>query len=238
MTIEATGNQCRPWPRNIKAALIDMDGTLYDSMPRHTEAWHLMVSDLGIESTRDEFYLYEGMTGAATVNLLFRRAYGRDATPAEAAELYKRKTEIFAAMPPVEVMPGAKELVDTLTAHNVMTILVTGSGQNTLLNRLSNDFQGAFPEEHRVTSRDVAHGKPNPEPYLKGLSIAGVAPSEAIVLENAPLGVEAGVRAGVFTVAVTTGPIPRKEFEAAGADIIFPSMPDCVEYFKNVLFAK
>ena len=51
-----------------------MDGVLYDSMPGHTLAWKRMMEGIGVECTREEFYLYEGMTGAATVNLLYRRA--------------------------------------------------------------------------------------------------------------------------------------------------------------------
>lgn len=62
---------------DIKAALIDMDGVLYDSMKYHTLAWHKMMSEVGIECSREEFYLYEGMTGKATINLLFQRKYGR-----------------------------------------------------------------------------------------------------------------------------------------------------------------
>ena len=58
-----------------KAALIDMDGTLLDSMKWHTLAWLRLATELGIEATREEFYLYEGMTGAATIGLLFRRAF-------------------------------------------------------------------------------------------------------------------------------------------------------------------
>ena len=56
-----------------KAALIDMDGTLLDSMKGHTLAWQRMVSEIGIPCTRDGFYLYEGMTGAETINMLFKR---------------------------------------------------------------------------------------------------------------------------------------------------------------------
>ena len=49
------------------AALIDMDGTLYDSMGNHASAWHRMVTELGIDMPRDEFFMYEGRTGAATL---------------------------------------------------------------------------------------------------------------------------------------------------------------------------
>ena len=76
----------------------------------------------------------------------------------------------------------------------------------------------------RITSADVTRCKPHPEPYLRGMALAGTAPASTIVIENAPLGVKSGHDAGAFTVAVTTGPIPRSGMEKAGADIIFPSM--------------
>ena len=46
---------------DLKAALIDMDGVLYDSMKNHTRAWVKLMTKNGIKCTRDEFYLYEGM---------------------------------------------------------------------------------------------------------------------------------------------------------------------------------
>ena len=61
-----------------------------------------------------------------------------------------------------------------------------------------------------VTAFDVKYGKPHPEPYLMGLEKAGVHANEAFVVENAPMGVEAGVAAGIFTIAVNTGPSPTK----------------------------
>lgn len=59
--------------------------------------------------------------------------------------------------------------------------------------------------------------KPHPEPYLKGLQKAHAMPDEAFIIENAPLGVKAGVAAGVFTIAVNTGPIPEKQLQEAGS---------------------
>lgn len=214
---------------DLKAALVDMDGTLYDSMPHHADAWRVMTSEIGLDINRDEFFLYEGMTGAATIDLLFRRAYGHGVTAEEAARLYKRKTEIFAKMPPVSPMPGAQRLMAEISRSGVECVLVTGSGQNTLLNRLDTDYPGIFAK--RVTSRDVSRGKPYPDPYLMALCLAGCNAQEAIAFENAPLGVRSAVAAGVFTVAVMTGPIAHSEFVDAGADMIFTSMPDCRDFF-------
>lgn len=209
---------------NIKAALIDMDGTLLDSMKGHTLAWHRMVSELGISCTRDEFYLYEGMTGGATIDLLFMRAYGRHATEQEKSELYARKTGYFNELPKVAVIDGARLMVDTLRQSGVARVLVTGSGQSSSLERLDTDFPGGFPHDLRVTAHSVAKGKPAPDPYLKAMELASVTPCESMAVENAPLGVKSASAAGAFTVAVTTGPIPEEEMWKAGADLVLPSM--------------
>lgn len=205
-------------------ALIDMDGVLYDSMPYHALAWQRMMAEQGISTDRDEFFLYEGMTGKATVDLIFQRELGRHASDEEAARLYRRKADIFVEMGEKRKMPGADRMLRALMDRGVGCVLVTGSAQNSLLDRLDEDYPGAFPADKRVTALDVSRGKPDPEPYLIGLKKAGVSKDEAFVVENAPLGVRAGKAAGLFTIAVTTGPIPREAFVREGADLIFPSM--------------
>ena len=81
-----------------------------------------------------------------------------------------------------------------------------------------------FAHDKMVTAYDVHHGKPNPEPYLMGLQKAGVHANEAIVIENAPIGVQAGVAAGIFTVAVNTGPLNPEVLLNKGANLLYPSM--------------
>lgn len=219
-----TGNEAVP-----KAALLDMDGTLYDSMPRHAAAWIAMLDEIGIKSTEREILMDEGRTGRDTIRDLYRKYLHREATDDDCSRLYARKSELFAGMPPVELMPGAQKLVQNLLAHGLTTVLVTGSGQNTLLNRLEQDYPGAFPPERRVTAYDVKQGKPHPEPFLRGMQLAGVEPWQAIAFDNAPLGVESASRAGALTVGVVTGDIPVEALVEAGADIVYTSMPKCVQ---------
>ncbi|MDE6050038.1 MAG: HAD-IA family hydrolase [Paramuribaculum sp.] len=218
-----------------RAALIDMDGTLYDSMPRHAQAWLRMVNEIGIDATAEEFFMYEGRTGASTINILFNRAFGRDATDEEIKELYHRKTVYFSELPDVSPMPGAQKLLAYLQKIGMKRVLVTGSGQSSLINRLEQDFPDAFPIDMRITARDVVHGKPSPEPYLAAMRKADVTPDKSIVIENAPLGVEAGDAAGAFTIGVTTGPVPREVMEEAGAAIVFPDMPALAEHMPLLL---
>ncbi len=217
------------------AALIDMDGTLLDSMKGHTQAWERMVSEIGIPCTRDEFYLYEGMTGAETINMLFKRAFGREATAQEKTELYARKTGYFNELPRVGIVPGADRVIAELISKGITRVLVTGSGQLSSLERLDSDFPGGFDHKLRITSHNVEHCKPHPEPYLKAMQLAGVEPWESIALENAPLGVKSASDAGAFTIAVTTGPIPEEEMWKAGADMVLPSMERLAELLPALL---
>lgn len=203
-----------------KAALIDMDGVLYDSMPLHCRAWRETMLEEGLDIPAEEFFLYEGMTGPATINLLMKREKGMELSPEECRAIYARKAEKFISYGEPQPMPGALEKISMLREAGLKTILVTGSAQNSLLNRLEADYPDAFPQERRVTALDVKNGKPHPEPYLRGLEKAGVEAKDAIVLENAPLGVRAGKAAGIFTIAWMTGPIPADAFEKENADII------------------
>lgn len=216
---------------DLQAALIDMDGVLYNSMVNHTAAWFRMATEMGIECCRDEFYLYEGMTGAATINILFNRAYNRDVTADEARELYARKALYFNELGEPVMMPDADRMLGVLRDSGIQRILVTGSGQQSILDRLDRDYPGIFLPGKRVTAHNVTHGKPHPEPYLKGMEMAGCDASQCMVIENAPLGVQAGKAAGCFTVAITTGPIPRERMTESGADIIYGSMTE----FANAL---
>ena len=221
--------------RNKKFALIDMDGVLYDSMPYHTLSWQRMITELGLSCTREEFYLYEGMTGRDTIDVIFQRELGRRADPEEARRLYERKARYFVEYGPREMMPGADRMIRALMDAGIGRVLVTGSAQSALLDRLDRDYSGAFPHDKRVTAHNVARGKPFPDPYLKGLQLSGVHPEEAFVIENAPLGVRAAKAAGLDTIAVTTGPIPRENFIAEGADEIFPSMPAFADFLTSEL---
>ncbi len=212
-----------------------MDGVLYDSMKYHTLAWKQMMEAHGVECTRDEFYLYEGMTGPATIDLIWQRQFGHPCEPEMRKALYDEKTRIFKEIGGNEPMPGTMRMLRTLCSRGVRCVVVTGSGQRSLIDNIRKDYPDIFADGMMVTALDVKKGKPDPEPYLRGLEKAGVRADEAIVVENAPLGVRAGVAAGIATMAVCTGPIPKKNFEEEGAWGIFPSMDEFADMLPLVL---
>ena len=211
-----------------------MDGVLFDSMPNHAYAWSHAMTDFGLRMAPEEVYMNEGRTGNGTINMLSQRYWGRDATEEEVQQIYEAKSRLFNALPEAQPMPGAMELLRKVRAQGLMRVIVTGSATHALLDRVNAAFPDMFSEDLMVTAFDVRHGKPNPEPYLMGLKKANVAASEAIVVENAPLGVQAARAAGIFTIAVNTGPLPDEVLKEAGANLVLPSMPYLAEHWEEV----
>ena len=213
-----------------KAVLFDMDGVLYDSMPNHAVAWQRAMAKYGINMTAHDAYATEGARGVDTIREMVRRQQEREITEQEAQLMYDEKTRKFHQMGEPQVMDGIPELLSQIAADGLMIGVVTGSGQRPLINRLLRDFGQYLDEQHIVTAYDVKRGKPNPDPYLMGLQkMGGLQPWEALVVENAPLGVRAGVAARIFTIAVNTGPLPDDALRNEGADIVFQKMTDLAE---------
>ena len=207
-----------------KAVLFDMDGVLYDSMSFHASAWKATADQYAIQSTQAEFYLYEGRTGHNTIDILMERTFGRLATQEEKEDIYAYKSNFFNKIDRSCPMIGAASVVDKVGAANLNRLVVTGSGQDSLIRKLSESYPNVFDPKLMTTANDVVHGKPHPEPYQRGLAKAAAQPYEAIVIENAPLGVASAVAAGIFTIAVNTGPLPEAVLRDAGAHLLYPSM--------------
>ena len=220
----------------IKAALFDMDGVLYDSMGNHAVAWVQSMKKFGINMTADDAYATEGARGVDTIRYMVKQQQNREITEAEAQAMYDEKSRIFHSMKEAPIMPGIIELMEQIKQAGISIGIVTGSGQRPLIARILKDFGQFVSPEHITTAYDVKRGKPNPDPYLIGLKKAGdIHPTEAIVVENAPLGIRAGVAAGIYTIAVNTGPLSDQVLLDAGANILFPSVKALSDSFNSVL---
>lgn len=219
----------------LKAVLFDMDGVLFDSMPLHAKCWVAACSKFGLKATERQTYLHEGRTAFATMNIFALEQWGREATEEEVEEIYREKCRLFNDCKEAPKMPGADSLLAKIKAAGLKIAVVTGSGQASLLGRLERHYSGYFLPELIVSSKDCKYGKPNPDPYLLGLERTGVEADEAVVVENAPLGVEAGRAAGIFTIAVNTGPLADKELLDAGANVLFPSIQALADGWEGLL---
>jgi len=221
-----------------KAVLFDMDGVIYDSMPNHATAWVNSMSQFGVKMSREDAYRFEGMRGVETIKIVAGKQWGRIISDEESQEMYAVKCDEYSKCPAAPKMPGVEELMHKIKDSGMLICVVTGSGQHSLLDHLETQFPELIYKERIVCSFDVKRGKPQPDPYLMGLEkCGGLKPWEAIVVENAPLGVRAAVAAQIFTVAVNTGPLPDSDLSAEGANLIFPSMPDFRDHWNDLLLS-
>ncbi len=221
---------------NKSAILFDMDGVLYDSMPNHSKAWSQAMERFGMHMTPHDVYLNEGATGHDTVVRISLRDRGYEASEQEINDIYGYKASLFRSMPEARVMPGALEVFRKAAAAGLKILIVTGSGQKNLIERVQRDYEGYITRERMVTAFEVKRGKPYPDPYLKGLQIADVPASEAVVVENAPLGIRAAVAAGIDTIAVNTGPLEDEILLAEKPVLLLHSMQELADNLEN-LFA-
>ena len=206
-----------------------MDGVLFDSMPAHAGAWVKVMHELGLPFSEHEAYMNEGRTGFATINNVFVKTYGREATEEEKQQVYKLKSSYFDEYGEAKTMSYALDLLKKLKLQGLQLIVVTGSGQPSLLNRIEEHFPEIFDHDKMITAYDVKYGKPHPEPYLMALQKSGVQPWEVIAIDNAPLGVQSASAAKLFTIGLNTGPLEPIILLEHGADIVIDSMQELNE---------
>ena len=132
------------FPQRLRAVLFDMDGVLYNSMPSHAKAWHRAMAHFGYDLPEQEAYMHEGRTGASTINIVSLRQRGVEESEERIQEIYRVKSQFFNEYPPAEPMPGALELLHKLKAQGLKILIVTGSGQASLLDRLNHHYPGIF----------------------------------------------------------------------------------------------
>ena len=214
----------KPFGHTIKAVFFDQDGVLYNSMPYHADSWAWAMTKHGLPYTAMECYRNEGRTSTGVIQEHHQQMYGKDASPELIEAIYKDKTEHFTQMTGgfPGIIPNVDKVLYFLRSQGVQCWVVTGSGQRNLIDALNKTFDNVFTGI--ISSFDVTKGKPDPEPYLKAWERSGFKKEECMVVENAPLGVRAAKAAGLYTLAVNTGPLPDEELWDEKADEVLPDM--------------
>lgn len=187
---------------DIGAMIFDMDGTLVDSMPFHEKAWDVMLPELGVRIDRFDFFTW---SAGLTNREIFPRLLQREVSAAELNDLAGRKEAIYRECyrPHVALMPGAFELIHAAEKRGVCIAMGTAAPPENIelvVDGLS--IRKHFPVI--VGGNDVANGKPDPEVFVKAAQRMGIEPSQCLVFEDTPAGIEAAFRAGMHCVAITT----------------------------------
>jgi sugar-phosphatase len=194
-----------------EGVLFDLDGVLVDSTPAVARVWTWWAKQYGFDP-EETVRSAHGRPSIATIRELLPNADHEK----ENSEVERREIEDVEGVVP---LPGALELLQALPLDR--WAIVTSCTKTLAHVRIR---AAGLPEpKFIVTSNDIKRGKPDPEPYLKGAQALSFAPTDCIVIEDAPAGIRSGKTSGARVVALQT--TERDELlRAAGADFI---VKDC-----------
>jgi len=183
--------------KKYEAILFDFDGVLGKTMEDNYKAWVHSLTPYGIQVEREEYFLMEGAPPKKVAEIFLKKNHlGLESV----GDIVQIKEAHYLENRSFSLYKGVEELVTSLKVNGLKLGLVTGAGRQRLMNTGITPFLNQF--DVLVTGDQVVHGKPSPEPYLLGAQKLNMTPSQCLVVENAPLGIESAKKAGMYCVAI------------------------------------
>ena len=201
--------------------IFDMDGVLADSSPCHARAYQDLWKEVGVEGPR-----YDSIMGRPTGEVI--REITRDLAPTTEQEeqwiRFKQERARVYLQKETVTFPDTREVLEKLTASGTAIAVGTSASRDTaelLLRQI-----GVLPLiPVLVTSDDVREGKPAPDTYLEACAALGVAPADALAIEDSPHGVSAAKAAGLRCVAIPHA--ITAQLDLSHADLRLASLAAC-----------
>lgn len=201
----------------IQSVLWDLDGTLVDSEQYHWLAWHDSMAAEGVALTHAEFLKTFGLRNDAIVP-----QWIPNATPDRIERIATAKEQLYRRLVReggLEPLPGARHWTERLARDGWLQAIASSAPRENVdavltVIGLASCFQAI------VSAEDVTLGKPDPQVFLAAAARLGSAPSQSVVVEDAPAGIEAARRAGMPSIGVRRNPPPLP------ADLAVTSLAD------------
>ncbi|MFF9688421.1 HAD family hydrolase [Streptomyces sp. NPDC014623] len=214
------------------AAIFDVDGTLTDTNHLHVVAWWEAFRQAGHIVPMPEIHRAVGL-GAED---LIGRLLGADRDVEQDSAISAAHKVLYGTyhdrLPAFE---GAGDLLRALAGHGWRVVLATSaSGSELAALRRAVDADDAVRDT--ASSSDVAEGKPSPEPVRLACELAGVSVDRAVFVGDSVWDMEAAARAGVRSVALLSGGIPRADLERAGAGMVYRNVAELLAHLADSPF--
>jgi HAD superfamily hydrolase (TIGR01509 family) len=218
-----------PTARAQPALLFDLDGTLIDSVYQHVVAWREALEEVGISLSVWKIHRRIGMSGGLFVSGLAREVHAQlDSDTLTRLrglhdEAYVRHFES------VRPLPGARELLGALSAHDVPWAIATSGSE-----RYARPALGLLelpPDTPLVTREDVRYAKPDPDLFLTAAERIGVDIRDSIVVGDSVWDLLAARRARALGIGLLSGGYGREELIYSGA---FRVYDDPAELFMHL----
>ncbi len=203
--------------------IFDMDGVLVDSADAHLMSWKLMAEEHGLSVSESQVASTFGRQNRDIIPLLFG-----EVSPARLQTLADRKEEIYRGLVrgKAPVVEGALLLVRALVDRGVK-LAIGSSAPRANIDLVLAEMSLVECFDAIISGDEVTRGKPDPEVFTKACAALGMPPSRCVVIEDAPAGVTAAVRAGAVGVAVLIHhPRPAFADAALAVDRLSDLSPD------------
>ena len=214
----------------IKAVIFDMDGLMINSERVTYDGYVIECGKLGL--TMDEDF-YKSLLGCPLPDV-FQRFYEHysPSFPMETVlkNVHQYMNDLFEEEG-VPVKEGLRDLLKYLKEHDYKTVVATSSTRNRVDKSLEQTGLASYYDDS-ICGDEVAHGKPNPDIFLKACEKAGVLPSEALVLEDSEMGIQAASAAGIPVICVPDMKYPEERYASLATDIV-GSLTDVLTSLQN-----
>jgi HAD superfamily hydrolase (TIGR01509 family) len=203
-----------------RAFLFDLDGTLVDSVYQHVLAWHEALDRDGIQLSIWRIHRRIGMSGGLLVNMLLRET-GIDLDAERMARIGRYHAEAYLRRAgDIRALPGARALLDALTAAEIPWAIATSSRIETAAPTLA--LIGVSPDRDPIVTRDeVTHAKPDPDLFVAAAARVGVAIESATVVGDSVWDMLAAKHARALGIGLLSGGYGEDELARSGAYRVF-----------------
>jgi len=218
--------------RSTPPLLLDLDGTLVDSVYEHVMAWREALEDAEIRLPNWQIHRRIGMGGNLFLPTLLREL-GKHIDKAEIQSIERVRSGIFKKqIPEIRVLAGAKELLEFFERIGARWAIAT-SGDRAQVEQLLKNFE--IPSTVPViTGDDVSTAKPAPDSFLVATQRLGVSPLESIVIGDSPWDLLAAQRMKALGVGLLCGGYAESELERAGAYRVYEDPADLLEHLEEL----
>ena len=182
---------------DMKAALFDLDGVVFDTEPQYTVFWGAQCREFHPERPGLEHEI-KGQTLVQIYDAWFSGPLK------EKQVLITKRLDDYEGQMAYDYVPGFEQYVRSLREKGVKTAVVTSSNRPKMeaVYRSRPEFKTLF--DAILTSEDFSASKPDPDCYLKAAERFGVEPKDCVVFEDSFNGLKSGRAAGMTVVGLAT----------------------------------
>lgn len=186
----------------VKGCLFDLDGVIVDTAKYHYLAWKRLASELGFEFKKEDNERLKGVSRMTSLDILLSVG-GLSFDNEKKLEFAEKKNnwyvEYISKMDKSEILPGVESFIKLLKAQGIK-VGIGSASKNTMM--ILNNLEIASLFDTIVDGNKVSKAKPDPEVFALGAKELDLKNEECVVFEDAEAGIEAGKRAGMFTIGI------------------------------------